>query len=243
MQIPRLQLNWKWLAAEVFVVFFGLLAALQVDEWRENRERTEAETRYLIRLENELSEFLTEQQKFLALLNRNHAAVKRVSDSLIAGKIPAGKEAEFETGLIYVAMLPSMNLPRTTYDELIASSTLARLNSEPLKQALSKLYATHEYSEKNFSWWRIGVISLERDLAPFVAYRSINREGDDFGVIHAEPTRAASYSFERLSSSALIKNGFYWASDTHSDWVGQFRKVSDLATEALAAVRAELRER
>ena len=116
MQIPRLQLNWKWLAAEVFVVFFGLLAALQVDEWRENRERTEAETRYLIRLENELSEFLTEQQKFLALLNRNHAAVKRVSDSLIAGKIPAGKEAEFETGLIYVAMLPSMNLPRTTYD-------------------------------------------------------------------------------------------------------------------------------
>jgi len=40
-------MDWRWLLAELVVVFVGLFAALQIDEWREQEDLFNAETRYL----------------------------------------------------------------------------------------------------------------------------------------------------------------------------------------------------
>ena len=56
-------------------MFVGLLAALQVDEWRENRDYFEAETRYLNRLNEDLVTSINTSGGMLELLKRHHEMV------------------------------------------------------------------------------------------------------------------------------------------------------------------------
>ena len=239
----KAQFEWRWLLVELVVVFLGLLAALQVDEWREQKERSEIETRYLLRLQSDLTGFLEQQAKFLVLLNRNYSAVKHVSDSLIEGAVLDGNDKHFEEGLIYVGMLPSINIPRATYDEMIASGFFVWLGSEELKETLSNLYSTHSYTELNFRWWRNIVLALARDLVLFVNHRSTETPGENFDILHNEPQRTVEYTFDQLASSAEIRGGYYWAVDVHSDWIGQYAAISELASKALHAVENELENR
>jgi hypothetical protein len=41
----------------------------------------------------------------------------------------------------------------------------------------------------------------------------------------------------------VVRNGFYWADDTHGDWVEWSRKLLDMAVAADALVTAELEGR
>jgi hypothetical protein len=41
----------------------------------------------------------------------------------------------------------------------------------------------------------------------------------------------------------VIRNGFYWAEDTHSDWVEWSSKLLQLAEKSEAMVAAELKGR
>jgi hypothetical protein len=239
---PR-EIDWRSLLAELLIVFVGLFAALQIDQWRDQADFRKAETRYLERLNTDLNEFVSYQQKVLQLLERNYRAVSHVNDSLAAGKVIGGDTAQFELGLIYVMMLPSTNMPRSAYDEMVSSGMFVRLRSEPLKRALSNLYATEEYTERNFSWWRDTVLWLERDLSSYVTYRNEKAEGETFGVIYKEPVRRADFDFEAMRADPNVLRGYYWATDVHSDWIGQYQRIVQLAEDAQAALASELEGR
>ncbi len=58
-----------------------------------------------------------------------------------------------------------------------------------------------------------------------------------------EPVRRVEFDFEELRSNASIRNGFYWAMDTHSDWVLWTRRVTELAERAVAVMDEELATR
>ena len=237
------EIDWRSLLAELLIVFVGLLAALQIDQWRDQADFRKAETRYLERLNTELNEFVSYQQKVLQLLERNHRAVSHVNDSLAAGELVNGDTAQFELGLIYVMMLPSLNMPRSAYNEMVSSGMFVRLRSEPLKKALSNLYATEEYTERNFGWWRDTVLWLERDLSSYVAYRNEEAEGETFGVINKEPVRRVDFDFEAMQADPNVRSGYYWATDVHSDWIGQYQRIVQLAEDAIAVLASELQSR
>jgi hypothetical protein len=240
---PLQDLNWRWLFAELVIVFVGLFGALQFDEWREQQELYDAETRYLQRLDTDLRAFIEYQERLLVLLERNYRAVKHVNDSLMAGEIMDGDTQQFELGIVYLQMLPSMSLPRAAYDEMVASGMFVRLRSESLKQSLSGLYGWEAWSERNFTWWRVGALELERDFAAYVTYGFEDGPGADFGILTGEPDRRVTYDFDAMRSDPLVRSGYYWAVDIHSDWIDQYRRIRVLAEETVVALEVELAER
>ena len=113
-KLPKL--DYRALGAELFIVFVGLLLALQVDEWRQDRELDEAEVRYLQRLKVDLDSFVEFAEGFLETRKSISSAVQHVSDSFTAGQIIGDDRRKFEAGIIYVGHLPDLRLQRSAYD-------------------------------------------------------------------------------------------------------------------------------
>jgi hypothetical protein len=243
--VPRKDwFDWKSLATELFVVFIGLLAALQVDDWRERRELARTETVYLHRLSEDLNEYVKALNTMIPVFEERRRAVAHVNGSFAAGHILNGDTALFESGLIFVAHLPSVNRPRAAYDEMVASGVFARLRSPELQRAVAELYATQPTVDANFSWWREQPTELEHALQSMVEYYSDETERVPSTVLApGSEGRRIRYDFEQLRSQPAIRNGFYWAEDTHSDWVEWSRRLLELAVAADAIVKKELQGR
>ena len=228
--------DWRTLSLELVIVFVGLLAALQVDEWREERGYRAAEARNLQRLGDDLDSSIASSRDMLEMLQEHFEGVRHVSESFDAGKIVNNDTALFEVGLIYVGHLPALPIQRTAYDEMVASGMFARLQSEELKRTVSKLYATKNFVDQNFSWWRNDISRLQTRMLPRVRYYS---EGEllssNMHVIN-EPLRRIEFDFDELQQDIQLRNEFYWAADIHSDWVAWTRVLITLAEKS----RAEL---
>jgi hypothetical protein len=237
------KLDWRSLGVELFIVFVGLFAALQLDDWRQQRELRDAETRSLERLRDDLQSILDFSRDMLPFLERNHAAVKHVSDSFAAGHVIDDDVGKFETGLIYVGHLPALQIQRAAYDEMVASGMFARLRSEPLKRAIAALYSTQAVVESNFSWWRDSVEILTTELYEKVNLYSEDRMDRSSPLFLNEPVRRVEFDFDTLRANTGIRNGFYWAADTHSDWVVWTRRITEMTEAAMAVMEEELAAR
>ena len=132
----------------------GLFAALQLENYREARAFREAQHRYLLRMQEELAEYLEAVVHVEEFLVANQRATSHVSRSLQAGEILENDTELFEFGVIYFAHLPSNPLPRATYEEMVASGMFSALESEELKRTISSLFSLHEFTETNFRWCR-----------------------------------------------------------------------------------------
>lgn len=231
------------LAAELLVVFIGLFAALQLDDWRDRRELAKTETIYLRRLSEDLRAYVESLETVLPNLESHRRAVKHVSDSLAAGHILDDDAALFEAGLVYAAHLPSLKTPSSAYQEMVAFGVFARLRSTELQQAVAELYATQAMVEANFTWWRQGPLQLESAFRPYVEYHSVGPRVKSTDLRATVNEARAWYDFGALRTHPDIRNGFYWAADTHADWVEWSTRLLELARAADAAVTKELATR
>lgn len=239
MTLPRI--NWRALTLELFVVFVGLLGALQVDQWRDDRLLDAAEMRYLERLESEFSSFEGTMEFLSGFIDDNLRGTEAVDEALRAGTLLAGNKSAFEFGLIHVGHLPSLNVPRSTYDEMISSGALARMQSAELKFAMQDFYSHHQLIESNFPWWREGSLRLTDRLLSHVDYSlAATPLDEDAGFT---TLRRATYDFDALLADPQIKGGFFWAADAHRDWQSWGERLAERGDEVLRLVRAELARR
>jgi len=223
---------------ELLVVFIGLLAALQVDQWQDRRAFAKAEVRYLERLDSELTEFLQTMNWMQGFVQRNLDGVTAVHEALAAGVLDPERAAVFEVGLLRVAHLPSISVPRSTYDEMVASGSLARLKSEELKKGLSEFYTLDTMTKENFNWWRTGAMQTARELSHHVSFHIVEKSEDENGRTRYK--QGVNFDFDALQGNLVIRNGFFWAVDTHDDWKRFLTELVELAEESRASIRAEL---
>jgi hypothetical protein len=236
-------INWRALGFELLIVFVGLLAALQVEGWRERRSWDEAETRLLQRLRSDLADSLDELTTWLPKLEHNRDSVEHVATSLRTGRVLDDDVATFEWGLIHVNVLPSASINRAAYDEMVATGMFTRLRSAELQGKVSRLYSMHDRQERNFEWWRGPALRLADTLYDHLELYNEGEQRRDDPVMLREPTRRARFDFGSLARDPQVVNGFYWAADIHSDWHGWFERLADAVRGAKVLVDEELAER
>jgi hypothetical protein len=232
--------DWRVIVLELVIVFVGLFAALQLDSYRDQQAFKAAQHRHLLRMSQELENYLEFTKDTQTFLRENHEAVTHVSSSLQAAEILNGDEALFQKGVIYFAHLPSNPLPRASYEEMVASGMFSALESEELKKAISGLYSMHEFVETNFEWWRDGALRFEEELASWVDYYDEAPLGDETGFLFNEPERRIRYDFEALAKERRIRNGFYWARDSVSDWYEFTERLRDHAADVDVLIKQQL---
>jgi hypothetical protein len=239
----RAPIQWRIHAIDLAVAIIGLFVALQLDEWRSDRHESAAETRYLAALHEDLKAFVSGATVALEEQKDRRDAVIQVYRSLVNRNLPSQNVDTFSKGILRVGYLPSTLLVRSSYDEMVASGMFAKIRSEELRKELSRLFALQDATERNFSWWRSGVLELVEKLNSRVEFGNPQLLSNGNRMIAVEKFDSVGYDFEVLTDDQYLKNAFFWAADVHSDWVDEMGRLLRSAIRADTILSAELLER
>ncbi|MCH2490890.1 MAG: DUF6090 family protein [Flavobacteriales bacterium] len=127
---------------EIFLVVVGILIALSINNWNENRKERAKELKYLRNLRTDLQNEISNSEQFATFhfTRADHCA------TLLYSKAPSTIEEvqdytdTYEAVFIWKAFVPTNN----TFKELISSGNLSLLKNDSIKNGLlelDKLYA------------------------------------------------------------------------------------------------------
>lgn len=206
---------------EVLVVVFGILIAFQVDEWREDRQRSRDRDAALIRLAEETAANLRACE-LVVPINAKHAQwVLAVVRALNAGHLSDANKESFDAGLIRVGYVTGTPYSETVAAEMIATGLLKDLENAELRNRVAALPV---FIEGARSWESDPRGSLQAAVAEVAKAVDFGYHGEltapedsDGPATGFEEGISVDYVFEELVANRMLKNVFIEAADTHLD--------------------------
>jgi hypothetical protein len=168
----QLALHGQRWAGEFVVIVLGILAALAVDSWSQERDNRQLEREYLARIKDDLQWDLEEIEEAISVsidqaraattilveLNDPLAeAIPLFSDSIKATDFtaPVHEEGEYSTGHIVWDLVRSRSFDprRGTYDELLATGRIIVIDDTKLRAAIIDHYSMTEDQVAGLPEW------------------------------------------------------------------------------------------
>ena len=173
---------------EIFLVVIGILLALQINNWNEERKARADEELYLIRLISENQQDIETFADQINFLKKGVESVELFSDAL------KDEEASDSSVVLaahnyntYGSILPVFNSSRSTFDDLSSTGNLQVISNKNLRKLLVRHYAqvdeTKERLQINNDWalsldgpFRAenNIMQFESSTARFFPDRTIN---------------------------------------------------------------------
>jgi hypothetical protein len=130
---------------EIILVVIGILIALQINNWNENRKSALQETLYLKRLLSENNEDINTFKKNISSLEKGIETIKNLALALNAThtedeELISATNAYFGFGSIY----PVFSSSTSTFDDLSSTGNLKEIRNLKLRDQLVKHYARHK---------------------------------------------------------------------------------------------------
>jgi hypothetical protein len=142
----------KYAIGEIILVVIGILIALQINNWNQNRINEDLESLYYKRL---LDDVRDEKQIIEATINYSKQVSFHAKKAITIFENSIDVENPVKT-LIHIyqaSQLADMSSASSTFQELIASGQINLIQNESLKTALIRYYG--------FDWSESGVFILE----------------------------------------------------------------------------------
>jgi len=181
-------LNWKSAIAELLIIVIGIMMALAVDRWAEERRDATIARSYVARLKNDVDVDLAGYEKTVDWAQAIDSSALYVLE-VYRGRNPLPAEYDLFVFHIYRASWAVMGRSTsTTYDDLISTGNLGLLDVS-VRSAITDYYglkasyiedrsrSLDEISRQGY--WRIPEVVLGPDLAPSV-WLAIQGNGPDF---------------------------------------------------------------
>jgi len=127
----------KYAIGEIVLVVIGILIALQINNWNEDRIARKQEVKYLRNLQADLNLELINNDRMIAYrLSKANAALK-LFQYQSPKEVAEAREFEKILGLVieWVAFIPINN----TYKELVSSGNFQFITSDSIKNQLMEL--------------------------------------------------------------------------------------------------------
>jgi len=136
----------KYAIGEILLVVIGILIALQVNNWNEERKRQKEEIQYLITLRKDFKRAVQEQ------LDHNEQLLKILSRPV--GSAPK----DSIVGMLRKSFIDiPFGVQVTAYNDLVNSGKLSIIQNEDLRRAMSNFEISNElangYAEKAAAQW------------------------------------------------------------------------------------------
>ena len=158
----------KYATGEIFLVVIGILIALQVNNWNEDRKERAIEQNYLERLLVDLENDNT-TLTFSKGLSADRIHQIRILNTMVEGTSIASPNEVIES-IEKVTWRSYLPLSKIVYNELLNSGQMSLIKSEELRSLLTSYYddADHwemilnrEDAQKEFSHATAGILSIE----------------------------------------------------------------------------------
>jgi len=136
------EMRWGHVALELALLVAGILIALAVDGWIDDRRDARLEREYLGRLERDLAQSLETMDAFLAFERLQTA------DGVLAYRglrdVPGIGREQVAVALGHLANRRTLRLQGATYRDLLSTGNLRLIRSRELRDAVVRLYEDAE---------------------------------------------------------------------------------------------------
>lgn len=206
---------------EVLVVVLGILIAFQVEDWREDRQRSRDRDAALTRLAEETTANLRACE-LVVPLHADHARwTLTVVRALNDGHLSDVDIESFDAGLIRVGYVTGAPYSKTVAEEMIATGLLKDLENAELRNRIAELPVFIEGARSWSSDTRGSLRAAVAEVADAVDFK-YRGELPELGDIRALDTDfedgiSVDYVFEELIANRTLRNVFIEAADTHHD--------------------------
>ena len=136
-------IDWRKAATEFVVIVVGVLAALAVDQWRDDRNDRATEVEYLARLKSDLNSDVLQFARFEEIFETKARVIVQLRDFETLELLAIDQE-QLMNDLVMSGFTGLTNTQSTTFDELSSTGRLALIQDVNLRDALSSYYTRYE---------------------------------------------------------------------------------------------------
>ena len=214
------------------MVVVGILLALAVDRWNQDRLNRIETAQIVERLRSDTARNLEMFEESLALMERNLANVKALFRALESGTTAGEDSAHIESAIAYIDVVPSYPLVFAGYDELIATGRLRQLDDPILIDLLGNQRAEYEAAQAVVGYWRDGIKGASDALDQHVDFYFTTADMDEKGM-------GARFDFAALASDRNLKSKVFDAVDIHGDWFRLQASIYEITKKIDARLKAQ----
>lgn len=154
---------------EILLVMIGILLALQVNNWNQNRINRQIEVKYLKTLQKDLQQDTLRINRFVLSRYDEKMEGLQLAKDYAMDLYEVQDTAAFLTKVAYGAVYANgIEFLRTdTYDELISTGNLQLISNDSLKTFITNYYNFVKGQKANVQYYISGYIKLINGLKPF----------------------------------------------------------------------------
>lgn len=231
----------RYAIGEIVLVVIGILVALQVNNWNEQRKQRANELHYLINLKTDLNLNIAEIDNYITTRSSQIASAKAVLE-YFEGK-PLTDLDEFNRHAINVYTWQKFFQINNTFQELTNSGNLAIISSDSIKTGLlnlETLYNKLKYEEEHFRYDSevmlyepsYGIVDINSIVKNFTYQITQGQQGEN--------VKLSTEDFKELLRNRKHKNGFAMATYEFSFMNSQLEAMKRLCNKIIILINKEL---
>jgi len=231
----------RYAIGEILLVVIGILIALQVNSWNEQRKLHINELHYLANLKNDLKLNIAEIDKYIATRKSRTASAYKILEHY-EGK-PVTDFDEFNRNAVNVYTWQEFFQIDNTFQELTNSGNLSIISNDSIKNNLYNLetfYKKLKYEEKHFRF-----DSEEMLYKPVYSSIDLNTQIKNFLYQVTNGRQGENVQLSKAGVTALLKNkkhknGFAMATYEFPFMNSKLEEMKDLCNKIISFIDQEL---
>lgn len=215
----------KYALGEIILVVIGILIALQINTWNEQRKIKNKEILYLKSLHKDLLEM---QKNYSYRMQISPKRLKTALNGLQyvqnCGK-DSLKKASLDSMLYDHQVLPDFFVIDDTYNEMLSANVLAGLSNKKLKSDITQLFTWINNNNEYIKYFR-----SDLGRASSIIWKYVNFGYDSLNELSVE------YKLEQLCQKVEFKNALVEVVDSREDYSNityELKLIVDQVTQEL----------
>ena len=210
----------RYAIGEIVLVVIGILIALQVNDWNDNRKSKIREHMYLKKLHEDVQNMQDLYSKRMGMAQDN-LEIALTGLKYVQNCLPDPSQERYLDTLLYGHQaLPNLYVIRDTYEEMLAANVLANLSNRELKSEITSFYTRAETFNSYIEYFR-----TDLGRASSIVWKHVTFGYDQKNEL------TVSYDFENLCGAGEFRNALVEVVDSREDYLS-------VAQEALVLVGA-----
>lgn len=232
----------RYAIGEIILVVFGILIALQVNNWNEQRKQRDKELHYLRNLKTDLNLNIAEIDKYIATRNSQTESAIMILD-YFEGRKNLDNLDEFNMHAVNVYTWQKFFQIDNTFQELTNSGNLSIISKDSIKNGLLNLetaYKKLKYEEEHFRYDSevmlyepsYGIMDMNSQIKNFMYQVSNGQQGEDI--------KLSKEDIKVLLGNRKQKNGFAMATYEFPFMNSQLESMKAQCKQIISLIEQEL---